>query len=276
MIRPNSNVMFSHGQELSTGPSTRRAAATFLGVAAALSALALPSPASAQGVDDFGAYGYDDHSNESPQDASFELRWGPYRPNVDEEFGGSGPFARHFGEENHYLLGFEGDWQIFRIPHVGSLGPGVGWGLVSMDGQTFRSNGDAADQTTGLSIMPMYAVGVLRVDVLAQQTPVPLAFHAKFGLGYALWWTDDGVGLSRDASGVTGEGASYGYQGALGLLLLLDAFDTLAARDLDSTFGVNNSYLFLEAYHSNLDGFGSGDQMQMGTTTWMLGLALEM
>lgn len=232
--------------------------------------------AAAQGVDEFGAYGYDDHSNETPQDSSFELRIGPYLPRVDDEFGGSGPFARHFGEKNRYLFGFEGDWQALRIPYVGSLGPGVGWGIVSMDGQTFRSNGEAAEQETSLSIMPMYAVGVLRVDVLAQETPVPLALHAKFGLGYALWWTEDGTGLARDPEGVVGEGASYGYQGALGLLLLLDSLDLVAARDLDSTFGVNNSYLFLEGYYSNLDGFGSGDQMQMGTTTWMMGLALEM
>jgi hypothetical protein len=145
-----------------------------------------------------------------------------------------------------------------------------------MDGRTFRSNGDPADQTTSLSIMPMYAVGVLRVDALAQQTPVPLAVHAKLGLGTALWWTDDGVGLSRDAQGTTGEGASHGYQGALGLSLLLDSFDRLAARDLDTTFGVNNSYLFFEWYYSDLNGFDSGDQMQMGTSTWFLGLALEM
>lgn len=244
------------------------------GVGAA--SLAWGSPAAAQGIDQFGPYGYDEHSYETPQEASFELRFGPYLPRVDDEFGGSGPFERHFGDENRYLLGFEGDWQLLKIPYVGTLGPGVGFGVVSMDGKTFRSNGEPADQRTSLSILPMYAVGVLRIDTLAQETPVPLALHAKFGLGYALWWTDDGVGLSRDANGVTGEGASYGYQGALGLLLLLDAFDSVAARDLDSTFGVNNSYLFLEAYYSDLDGFGSGDQMQMGTTTWMLGLALEM
>lgn len=234
------------------------------------------NPVTAQGVDDFGAYGYDDGSYETPQDAAFELRFGPYLPNVDDEFGGSGPFERFFGDENRYLLGFEGDWQLLRIPHVGTLGPGLGWGIVSMDGKTFRSTGEEADQTTSLTIMPMYGVGVLRVDVLARETPVPLAAHAKLGLGYAMWWTDDGVGLARDEEGVEGKGSSYGYQGALGIDLLLDAFDGTGARDLDSTFGVNNSYLFFEWYMSDLDGFGSGDQMQVGTSTWMLGLTLEM
>lgn len=243
---------------------------------AAATTLALSAPLLAQGVDDFGPYGYSEQYFETPQDTAFEFRIGPYLPNVDEEFGGTGPFERFFGDENRYLVGFEVDWQALRIPHVLSLGPGFGWGIVGMDGRTFRSNGDVAGQTTSLSIMPMYGVAVLRVDALAQQTPVPLAAHAKLGLGYALWWTDDGIGLSRDAEGVTGEGASYGYQGALGLSLLLDSLDRLAARDLDTTFGVNNSYLFFEWYYSDLNGFDAGDQMQVGTSTWLLGLALEM
>jgi hypothetical protein len=240
--------------------------------------LGLSQLAAAQGVDDFGPYGYTEEHYETPQNAAFEIRFGPYLPNVDDEFQGTGqaPFERFFGKDNRYLLGFEADWQLLRIPHVLSFGPGFGWGIVSMDGKTFRSNGEAADQVTSLSIMPMYGVGVLRIDALAQQTPVPLAVAAKLGLGYGLWWTDDGVGLSRDAQGVKGEGASYGYQGALGLLLLLDSFDRVSARDLDTTFGVNNSYLFFEWYYSNLNGFGSGNQMQIGTSTWMLGLALEL
>jgi hypothetical protein len=43
---------------------------------------------------------------------------------------------------------------------------------------------------------------------------------------------------------------------------------------MDAATGVNNSYFFLEWYNSQLDGFG-GDQMQVGTSTWMLGLAFE-
>lgn len=237
----------------------------------------IATAALAQDVDGIGPYGYSDEAFESPQNAAVEIRFGPYLPNVDDEFEGAGqaPFQRFFGDENRYLFGFEVDWQALRIPHVGTLGPGLGWGLVSMDGTTFRSNGEEADQSTSLSIMPMYGVGVLRVDVVAKRTPVPLVPYAKVGLGYALWWTDDGVGLSRDADGVTGEGASYGYQWALGLMLLLDSFDRTSAADLDSTAGVNNSYFFFEFYSSDLNGFGSADQMQVGTNTWMLGLALE-
>jgi len=61
----------------------------------------------------------------------------------------------------------------------------------------------------------MYLVGVLRVDYLAMETAIPLAFHAKAGLGYALWWTTSGGKLAR-VDGVVGEGVSYGYHAALG------------------------------------------------------------
>ena len=55
----------------------------------------------------------------------------------------------------------------------------------------------------------------------------------------------------------------------------LDIFDPEASLELDSTLGVNNSYFFFEYYKSNLDGFGSGKQMQVGAETWFLGLAWE-
>jgi hypothetical protein len=37
--------------------------------------------------------------------------------------------------------------------------------------------------------------------------------------------------------------------------------------------GVNNSYLFGELFGSDISSFGSG--MQVGTQTWVLGLAFE-
>jgi hypothetical protein len=57
-------------------------------------------------------------------------------------------------------------------------------------------------------------------------------------------------------------------------MLLLDFFDPDAALEVDNSVGVNNSYFFIEWYVSKLDGF-DGSKMQVGTNTWMLGLALE-
>ncbi|GMV17511.1 MAG: hypothetical protein HS104_00215 [Polyangiaceae bacterium] len=250
-----------------------------LGSSAALvlAAFAWSATATAQGTDELGPYGGLDrrHQFESPQNAAFELRFGPYRPEVDSEFGGAKPFDDTFGGDNRYLIGLEVDWQALRVPHFGSFGPGFGWGYTrsSADALLADGSGNRSAQTTTLNVMPMYLVGVLRVDVLAKETFVPLVPYAKAGFGYALWWSSDGDGTAHGDDGTAGRGASYGIQWALGGMLLLDVIDQTSAVEMDSTTGVNNSYFFMEWYRSQLG--ASGDQMNVGTNTWMLGLALE-
>jgi hypothetical protein len=246
---------------------------------AAAAVLLGPGLASAQGVDEFGAYGGLEAQGayESPQSFAFELRIGPYLPNVDREFGsGAGPFEQTFGTDNRYLFGIEIDWQALRIPSLGTLGPGFGWGYTQASAEAFIADEYPArsSEETNLNVMPVYAVGVLRVDVLARDTPVPLVPYGKLGLGAALWWATGPERLSRDDQGVVGEGLSYGWQFALGGMLLLDSLDESSAVEMDNATGVNNSYFFMEWYYSDLGCFG-GDCMQVGTNTWMLGLALE-
>ncbi len=235
------------------------------------------TPALAQDTlfDEFGAV---DGSTEyeSPQDMAVELRFGPYVPNVDEEFQGRTPFADSFGNDTRWMIGFEVDWQLLRIPKFGSLGPGFSFGYTSLEGEGTLDSGDVAEQKTTLSILPMHVAAVVRVDTIARNTPVPLVPYGKVGLGYAMWWTNDGHSVERAAAdGRRGEDTSYGLVWALGGMLLLDVFDRVAANDLDSTHGVNHSYVFLEWYNSDLDGFGSG-KMQVGVNTWMAGIALEL
>jgi len=244
-------------------------------LSAALIAFGIARSASAQGTDEFGAYGGKERSGqkESPQHAAFELRFGPYRPNVDSEFAGATPFEDTFGNDTRWLVGIEVDWQALRIPHFGSIGPGFGWGYTKFGADAPLSDGTGTSaQRTTLAIMPMYVVGVLRVDFLAKDTAIPLVPYGKLGFGYALWWSGDGDGAAHGDDGTLGRGASYGWQFALGLMLLLDFMDRDSAVMIDNTTGVNNSYLFLEWYQSHI---GTGDQMRVGTNTYMFGLALE-
>jgi hypothetical protein len=233
--------------------------------------------ARAQGTDEFGAYGGAEQRgwSGSPQNMAFELRFGPYRPRVDSEFGdGATPYANAFGDSTRYMLGFEFDYQALRVPHLGTLGPGVGWGYTSSTAQALiEATRTPSGQDTSLSIMPVYLAGVLRVDVVAQETPVPFAFYAKAGFEYALWWVTSGSQLAR-AEGAVGSGASYGYRVALGAMLLLDAFDRASATDMDNSVGINSSYVFFEYFRSDLSGLGSG-RMQVGTSSWVTGLAFE-
>lgn len=216
-------------------------------------------------------------SDLSPQHAAIELRFGRYVPRVDD--GVESPvFEDFFGDSNRYLFGFEIDWQIWRAPYIGTLGVGAGWGYTSMSapnrptGQEGEPNEQPIGQESTLSIMPMYAVGVLRVDVLSRQLGIPLVPYGKLGLGYALWWIDDGIATARNAEGIIGRDISVGTHAALGGMLQLDTFDPVAARAMDAEVGINNSYIFFEWLWSNF----AGDQMNVGSSTWMTGLAIEL
>jgi hypothetical protein len=237
-------------------------------------ALAVATPARAQGVDEFGPYGglENERAQQSPQNAAFEFRFGPYRPNVDSEFNGPAPFGDTFGDKNRYLIGLELDWQALRIPGLGSFGPGFGLGYTKFSADALLHNStQRSAQSTSFTLLPAYVVAVLRVDVLAREAQVPLVPYAKAGVGAALWWAGGPDGVDN-AGGQTGRGLSYGPQFALGGMFLLDVLDQKAAIDMDNATGVNNSYFFVEWYVSRL---GVGNQMHVGTNTWMLGFAFE-
>ncbi|HEY1534821.1 MAG TPA: MXAN_2562 family outer membrane beta-barrel protein [Polyangiaceae bacterium] len=233
--------------------------------------------ASAQTVDEFGSYGTQskDHG-ESPQYGAFEIRFGRYVPDVDSSVPHGTPFKDTFGDGNRYMLGLEGDWQLLRIPHLGTFGPGLGWGYTTASGLAHLSSDPSvlSGEQTSLSVMPFYLVGVLRADVLARDYGVPIVPYGKLGVGYALWWASDG-GTTANVNGVSGRGVSYGPQYALGLMFLLDVLDEQTARDADTSIGINNSYIFGELFGSELDGFGSKTRMNVGTNSWVLGLAIE-
>ncbi len=239
-------------------------------------ALGLSGVARAQGVDEFGPYGGKETGiQRSPQDYAVELRFGRYVPRVDDEFSGAAPFKDTFGTDNRYLVGLELDWQALRLPYFGSLGPGVGLGYTSASANARFSDGTGrSEQETTLAVLPVYAVGVLRVDLLARELRIPLVAYGKLGLGYALWWSSLGDEASH-VGDVEGKGASYGWQFALGGMLELDWMDRQSSINLDTTAGINHTYFFAEWYRSDLSGFGNGT-LQVGESTWMLGLAMEL
>ncbi len=219
----------------------------------------------------------DPFSDVSSQHAAFELRFGPYRPNVDQNTNAN-VFADFFGDDQRLMLGVELDWQILRAPYVGTLGVGVGWGYTQMSApNAIPAELAALDpppvaQESSLNVMPTYAVGVLRVDTLARNFRIPLVPYGKLGLAYSFWWVNDGIGTATNDAGVKGKDTSLGTQAALGLMFLLDILEPSAARALDAEGGVNNSYLFFEWSMSD---FG-GEQMNVGDNTWVTGLAIEM
>jgi hypothetical protein len=209
---------------------------------------------------------------ESPQRFALEVRFGPYRPLIDDAFPQEKPYASVFGTDRRVAIGLEFDWQVLRIPHVGTLGPGLGWSYTSMSAPALRASGEDSAEDTSLSIMPMYGVGVLRIDQLARQVGVPLVAYGKAGIGYGLYWTGNELETQR-------RGRTWGTHFALGGMFLLDIIDNHAAREIDNEWGVNNTYIFFEWMVANLNDFkGAQDRsvMRIGANTWMLGLAFEL
>lgn len=239
--------------------------------------LLLPQEAAAQ-VDTRDYRRADRKLPESPQRFAFELRMGPYKPRVDDEFSGKTPFADTFGDGKGFHIGAEIDWQAWRIPHFGTLGPGFSFAYTSRSAKAkiTGTTKESSEETT-LKIMPMIAVGVLRIDVLTRDLGIPLVPYGKAGYGMGFWsvTTDKGV-VTRD--GVEARGRSWGTHLAVGGMLHLDFLEPDTALAFDDEMGVNNTYLFFEWMWSDLGTstlIESKPQMHVGTSGWAAGLAME-
>ena len=220
-----------------------------------------------------------EHPFKSAQNFALELRFSPYTPQIDEEPGlTTKPYASTFGG-SRLMLSAEFDWQVLRIPSLGTIGPGVGVGYTSMSANAVTTSGRPSGDETSLSIYPFWGVAVLRADTFYRNLGFPLVPYVKAGLGYALWTASNTGGTSeaKDRTGalVSGKGSSWGTQFALGVAFALDAIDRGASRNMDNATGINSTYVFIEAYWLSLNGLGSANSLRVGSNTWAMGLAFE-
>lgn len=211
----------------------------------------------------------------SAQNFALEVRVAPYRPQVDDEPGLRGtPFKDNFGDSARVYIGFEFDWQMWRIPGIGTLGPAYSLGRVSMSRDSRTITGRPSGDNYTLLIYPMYLAAVLRVDTLWRNFGIPLMPYGKAGPALALWEADNALGTSR-ANGVKGSGISLGYDLAFGGTFPLDFFDRGASRGMDSTTGINTTSLYFEFMMLGLNGFGDANTFRVGTNTWSAGMTFE-
>lgn len=213
----------------------------------------------------------------SAQNFALELRFGPYYPQIDEEpaLKGQKPFERAFGTSQRLLVALELDWQTFRIPHVGTLGPGLGVGFASMSRPVKTVTGRASGDDTSLEVYPLWGVAVLRGDAIWRDLGFPLVPYAKLGVAVAPWRSAN-AGETSAANNVSGKGTTWGTQAAVGLQFALDALDPGAARNMDNMLGINGTYLFAEYYWLGLNGIGQSSPLRVGTNTWTAGFVFEM
>lgn len=218
----------------------------------------------------------------SAQWFELELRFAPYWPDIDSQPGLTGnPYHTIFGNMARLLVSAELDLQLLRIPHFGSIGPGLSFGYTQMSAPAqFADGSGVSAENTNIEVFPMYAVAVLRIDVLMRDFHIPIVPYAKAGLGFTLWrsFTDSGTATATDP--ITGQaknafGGTFGEQFALGASLNLDWIDRRGAVNLDEATGINHTYLFGEWMLANLDNFGSSKGLRVGTNTFCGGLAFE-
>jgi hypothetical protein len=218
----------------------------------------------------------------SPQHWAFELRFGPYSPDVDSELDGATPHRTYFGEARRLMSQLELDYQFFH--GFGSLAVGASIGYFRENAGAFvvpppgAQPTDRSADNTRLSLYPISLLLIYRMDEAARRLRLPLVPYGKLGLNYTFWSIYDGNGDVAEAekpmSG-RGRGGTGGWQASAGVAFMLDVIDPGAARELDGEIGVNHTYVFVEATKVAADGLGKKGVLHVGDTTWMAGLMFE-
>jgi hypothetical protein len=212
----------------------------------------------------------------SPQRFALELRFGPYKPNVDSEFtDGRTPHQDFFGSGRHLMSQIEFDYQIVR--HVGSAGVGLGVGYFTESGHNrLAATGALTADTSSLRLIPFSLSGVYRFDLPWERLRIPLVPYGKLGLDYVLWSINNGNGdVPQDPTGGSGQGGTWGWHAVVGLSLVLDFFDPVTAHQFDVEMGVNHTHLFVELGHWDISGLGGAHKLHVGDNTWMAGMLFE-
>jgi hypothetical protein len=207
-------------------------------LAAVLAALALAVPARGQGT-----------TGESGRFGSFELGVGGYKPNIDSEFTGTGPYQQVFGSGRGamFRLGFAKALWIQK----GAIELGFKTGFFRASGHGLLEDGTVSQDRTAFNVVPTSLTLTYRADFLPEDLNFPLVPYARVAFERYNWWVTKGSGAWSKS------GATNGYSATLGLAFSLNFLDRGLARELDSDSGINQTYLFFDATKSKVDDFGS-------------------
>jgi hypothetical protein len=246
-----------------------------LAALAALAALSAAGQARAQTFEtDADIIG---HRYRTPQRFAFELRFGPYRPDVDSEFDGARhPYQDFFGSGHNLMTQVEFDYEIFH--RFGTIAVGAGAGYFSVTGTSPVASGTglpSGDHST-FKVIPVSLSGIYRFDYFLEQRGFPLVPYGKLGLDWGYWQITDGNDeIASDGHGGQGRGGTLGWHAAVGLALVLDWLDPDTARDFDNEMGVNHTSLVFQLTHADISGLGASDRLHVGDDEWSLGLMFQ-
>jgi len=217
------------------------------------------------------------HRFKTPQRFAFELRFGPYLPEVDSEFDGARyPYRDFYGSSARLMTQLEFDYEILH--RFGTVAVGAGVGYFSATGTSPVANGTglpSGDKST-FKVIPVSASAIYRFDYFLEQRNFPLVPFGKVGLDWGYWQITNGNDeIATDGHGGRGRGGTLGWHAAAGLALVLDFIDAEAARDFNNDMGVNHTSLVFQLTHADISGLGKSGRMHVGDTNWSLGLMFQ-
>jgi hypothetical protein len=252
----------------------KRKRAILFGLTALTALVAAPARADSFGSDAELSAG---HRYRTTQRFAFELRFGPYRPDVDSEFDGARhPYQDYYGSGNKLLTQIELDYEI--IHSIGTIAVGAGLGYFSVSGTAPVASGTglpSGDQST-MKVIPVSVSAVYRFDYFLERRGFPLVPFGKAGLDWAYWQITDGNDeIASDGRGGRGRGGTLGWHAAVGLALVLDFLDPEAARDFDADLGVNHTALVFQYTYADISGLGRSERLHVGDNNWSLGLMFQ-
>lgn len=212
---------------------------------------------------------------ESPRDMLLEVKFGPFRPSIDSEFGaGVHPYKDIMGGGSVLMTQIEYEYEFYN--RVGVVALGATFGYARDKGTARLADGKPSNDSTTFHLIPLSLSAVYRFDYLAQNYRIPLVPHLKAGFDYYIWWITNAVGdVSRAKDGSVGQGGTFGGHVTFGLAFHMDFLSPDMAQTFDADLGVNNTYLFAEYVMSWVNDFGSSKSFNLSSRTFLFGIAFE-
>ena len=213
---------------------------------------------------------------ESPRNTMLELKFGPFKPDIDKEFNGkASPFKTVMGNKTLLMTQFEYDYEFFTRFGIIAMGATIGYSRAK--GSARLQDDKPSNDTTTMHMIPLSLSAIYRFDWAAQKHNVPLVPYVKAGFDYYIWWITNAVGsVSKSRDGSVGQGGTFGGHVTFGLAFLLDFLAPSMATTFDNNMGVNNTYIFAEYCLSFINDFGSSSSFDLSSKTFLFGISFEL
>lgn len=174
---------------------------------------------------------------DSPKWASFEVGGGVLQPTgSDVKAVYTDKQQAHFHVRGGVLL-------------ASILDVGIGADFAQISGHRVGLSGATSAELTRLTLAPIDATGIVRLDFFHHQPLVP---YGGAGIAYCLWQERDIV-ADHNVSG-----DKWGWTALGGLMINLGALAPNEQHDMDAWYGINDTFLTVEYQMHEYDRLGAG------------------